>query len=454
MDKKTKLTGTVIYPDDPEYQQARMNWNPFTNALPIVFVFAQQKEDVANAVKWARENNVPIRMRSGRHALAKDFSQTNGGIVIDTSQMRKVMLDKTQGIATVQAGIRVGPLVKMLALEGILAPFGDSSTVGIGGISTGGGITVIQRTTGVISDNILAATVVDANGDILRVSETENPDLLWAIRGGGGGNFGIITSYTFKIRPAPFQVGIFQIIWPWEQLERVIDVWQRWSPTVDERLGTILEITPKTDGLLRSQGIFLGPKAELENLITTLTDVGSPIRVFIDEVTLPEAIEFWAPAESLFDTQNTSWSSTWVEQILPPEAIEAIRSFLEKAKGSESGFFFLNSGGAMNQVPPKDTAFFWRNTKYYMEWNAAWTEESETQKNIEFVEKTRIQLQPFVTGSYVNVPDLNIKNYGQEYYGDNFARLQKVKAQYDPENVFNFVQSIPPAPVCDHWHKK
>jgi len=453
VNQKTKLTGTVIYPNDPEYQQARMNWNPFTNAFPIVFVFAQQKEDVANAVRWARENKVPIRMRSGRHALAKDFSQTNGGIVIDTSQMRNVRLDKTQGIATVEAGIRVGPLVKMLALEGILAPFGDSSTVGIGGISTGGGITVIQRTTGVISDNILAATVVDANGEILCVSETENPDLLWAIRGGGGGNFGIITSYTFKIRPAPFKVGIFQIIWPWEQLERVIDVWQRWSPTVDERLGTILEITPKTDGVLRSQGIFLGPKAELENLITTLTDVGSPIKVFIDEVTLLEAIEFWAPAESLFDTQNTSWSSTWVEQILPPEAIEAIRSFLEKAKGSESGFFFLNSGGAMNRVPPKDTAFFWRNTKYYMEWNAAWTEESETQKNIKLVEQTRIQLQPFVTGSYVNVPDLNIKNYGQEYYGDNFTRLQKVKAQYDPENVFNFVQSIPPAPVCDHWHK-
>jgi len=453
VNQKTELTGTVIYPNDPEYKQARMNWNPFTNAFPIVFVFAQQKEDVANAVKWARENNVPIRMRSGRHALAKDFSQKNGGIVIDTSQMRNVRLDKTQGIATVEAGIRVGPLVKMLALEGILAPFGDSSTVGIGGISTGGGITVIQRTTGLISDNILAATVVDANGKILHASENENPDLLWAIRGGGGGNFGIITSYTFKIRPAPFQVGIFQIIWPWEQLERVIDVWQRWSPTVDERLGTILEITPKTDGLLRSQGIFLGPKAEMENLITTLTDVGSPIKVFIDEVTLPEAIEFWAPAESLFDTQNTSWSSTWVEQILPPEAIEAIRSFLEKAKGSESGFFFLNSGGAMNRVPPQDTAFFWRNTKYYMEWNAAWTEESETQKNIKLVEQTRIQLQPFVTGSYVNVPDLNIKNYGQEYYGDNFARLQKVKAQYDPENVFNFVQSIPPAPVCDHRHK-
>lgn len=450
MKQKTKLTGTVIYPNDPEYQWARMNWNPFTNAFPIVFVFAHQVEDVVNAVKWARENSVLIRMRSGRHALAKDFSQTNGGIVIDTSLMRNIKLNKTQGTAIVEAGIRVGPLVRMLAQEGILAPFGDSSTVGIGGISTGGGITAIQRTVGVISDNILAATIVDANGDILFVDENKNSDLLWAIRGGGGGNFGIITSYKFKVRPAPFKVGIFQIIWPWEQMNEVVDAWQRWSPSVDERLGTILEIYSKTNGLLRSQGIFLGPKAELEKLITTLTYVGSPIKVFIDEVTLPEAIEFWAPNEPMFDKQNSVWSSAWVEQMLPEDGIDAIRRFLEKATGSESNFFFLNSGGAMNKVPPKETAFFWRNTKYYLEWDASWIEASETQRNIKLVQQTREQLEPYVTGSYVNVPDLNIKNYGQEYYGDNLARLQKVKAKYDPENVFKFVQSIPPDTACYH----
>ena len=290
MKHKTKLTGIVICPADPEYQQARMNWNPFTNAFPSVFVFAKQNKDVVNAVKWARENNVPIRMRSGRHALAKDFSQTDCGIVIDTGLMTNAMLDTSQGVAIVEPGIRVGPLVRMLAQKGFLAPFGDSSTVGIGGISTGGGITAIQRTAGLICDNILSATIVAANGEILHVSENENPDLLWAIRGGGGGNFGIITSYTFILRPAPSKVGIFQIIWPWEQLDEVIDVWQRWSPSVDVRLGTMLEIYSKMNGLLRSQGIFLGSKSELEKLLTPLTDVGCPVKIFIDEVTLLEAI--------------------------------------------------------------------------------------------------------------------------------------------------------------------
>lgn len=447
MTQKAELTGTVIYPNDPAYQQARMNWNPFTNAFPIVFVFAHQKEDVSNAVKWARENNVPIRIRSGRHALAKDFSQVDGGIVIDVSQMRKVILDKVNGIATVQAGIRVGPLVRMLAKEGVLAPFGDSSSVGIGGISTGGGITVVQRTTGLISDNILAATIIDANGEIIHVSECSNQDLLWAIRGGGGGNFGIITSYKFKVRSAPFKVGIYEIIWPWEQLEQVIKVWQKWSPSVDVRLGSILEIYSRMNGLLRSQGIFLGSETELKELLTPLTGVGTPLKVCIKEVSLLEAINFWAPNEPLSIDENTTFSSTWVEQCLPDEALKSIRSFLEKTTGT-SNFFFLNSGGAMNRIPSNETAFFWRNTKYYIEWNSKWTEASDTQKNIELVEGTRIELQPYTIGSYVNVPDLGIKNYGQEYYGKNFERLQQVKAKFDPENVFKFAQSIPPASDC------
>jgi len=451
MKQKTILTGTVIYPNDPDYWQARMNWNPFTNAFPMVFVFAHQVEDVSNAVKWARENNVPIRMRSGRHSLAKDFSQTNGGIVIDTGQMTNVILDKDHETAIVEAGIRVGVLVRMLAREGFMAPFGDSSTVGIGGISTGGGITAIQRTTGLISDNILHATIVDAKGDILNVSEKENPNLLWALRGGGGGNFGIITSYGFRIYPAPPKVGIFKVVWPWKYLDEVVDAWQKWAPSVDQRLGTILEAYSKKNGLLRSQGIFLGSKPKLSKLIKPLIDVGSPSSVFIDEVTLLEAIEFWAPNEPLFDTQNSTWSSAWVRRPLPKEGIKAIRNFLTETTGSESNFFFLNSGGAMNQVHSKDTAFFWRHTKYYLEWDASWIEAFESEKSIELVEYTRKQLEPHTIGSYVNVPDLSIKNYGKEYYGDNLARLQKIKKQYDPENVFNFLQSIPMAHDSNHW---
>ncbi len=441
----TRLTGKIIWLGDPEYQQARMNWDPFTNEYPKVFVFAQNKGDVSNAVRWARENSIPIRMRSGRHSLAKDFSQVDGGIVIDVGGMQNVSLDKKRDIAVVEPGIRVGTLVKMLAREGYLAPFGDSATVGIGGISTGGGITAIQRTAGLISDNILAAEIVDANGNILCVCDHENPDLYWAIRGGGGGNFGIIVSYVFKVRRYPCPVGIFEIVWPWEQLKQVIDRWQKWAPFVDVRLGTIIEAFSKTNGLLHARGIFLGPQDELEELLIPLVSVGTPTDVYIDEVSLLDAIDFWTEGSVEFDTQKTTWSSVWVEKFLPEEGLDAITRFLKKATGSEANFFFLNSGGAMNRVPPRETAFFWRNSKYYMEWNSSFLEDSETEENIKLVEKARMELQPYTVGSYVNVPDLYIKNYGEEYYGANFPRLQLIKRKYDPYNVFNFLQSIPPA---------
>ncbi len=445
MRKRTQLTGGVVLPGDAGYPLARMNWNPFTNKFPCVFVFAQQIGDVVNAVKWARENNVPIRIRSGRHALAQDFSQANRSIVIDLGDMQAVRVDEEKGVATIQTGIRVGQLVRLLAQENILAPFGDSATVGIGGITPGGGITAVQRTVGLISDNLIGGTLVNADGEIIHYSENKNSDLLWAMRGGGGGNFGVATSYNLRIYPAPERVGIFDIVWPWEQVVEVIDAWQRWSPDVDTRLGTILEAFSKTNGLLHSSGIFLGSEAELTELIQPLLAAGTPKEVLIDEVSLSEAIEFWQPEESEFDDQNTKWSSAWVERTLPQEGLYAIRDFLENATGSEANFFFLNSGGAMNSVSPHETAFFWRNTRYYMEWNSSWTKDCETERNIALVEQARHRLNPFVVGSYVNVPDLLIKNYGQEYYGSNFERLRRIKAKYDPCNVFRFAQSIPPS---------
>ena len=140
-----QLTGRVIFKGDPGYEQARQNWNPYVDTFPLVFVFAQKTTDVTNAIKWARMNNVQIRARSGRHALDKNLSMVKDGIVIDVSDMKKVQLIKEKEVAIVQTGIHIGPLVKKLAQEGFMAPYGDSPTVGIGGITMGGGMGLLQR---------------------------------------------------------------------------------------------------------------------------------------------------------------------------------------------------------------------------------------------------------------------------------------------------------------------
>jgi rhodanese-related sulfurtransferase len=442
---KTELTGRVIFKGDPGYDTARKNWDPHTNKFPKVFVFAQKTQDVANAIKWARENKVPIRARSGRHSLEVNLSQVNGGIVIDVSDLKTIKLDKKNGTVVVGTGNRVGRIAKTLARLGFIAGFGDSPSVGIGGITLGGGIGPLQRTIGLISDNLLELKMVDAKGRVIRANKKRNSDLLWASRGGGGGNFGVYTQYKFKVLRAPEKATVYRITWPWDQFEEVLKAWQRWAPSVDTRLGSELTIGPKKGGNVTMTGLFLGSKTEAIRLMKPVTSVGTPTKL-IRLLPYTQVVNFLLPPDPVL-TQRVSnqFSSGFGRRPFPDKAIKSMREFLEKVEGADAGFFFLNWGGAVSRVSPRATAFFWRKAKFYVEWNSSWVRQSEAAKNIAIVRNTRRKLQPYIVGSYINVPDQGIKNSGPVYYGANFPRLRRVKAKYDPENVFRNPQSIPPA---------
>ncbi|WP_077304600.1 FAD-binding oxidoreductase [Terribacillus halophilus] len=441
---ETKLTGRVIFRGEPGYEEARLNWNPYTNTYPLVIVFAQEHDDVVHAIKWARENNVPLRARGGRHALERSMSVVKDGIVIDVSEMTRVRLNSKKEIALIETGIDVGPLVSSLAARGFMSPFGDSPTVGIAGLTLGGGIGPLQRTIGLASDNLIGVKMVDAEGRTIIADENNNADLLWASRGGGGGNFGIATEYKFKVHRAPERATVFDINWPWEQFEDVVKVWQKWSPSADDRLGTSLEVYTKDNGLLQATGLFLGSKEELTHELKPLLKTGTPSEVNIQTLPWPAVVENRLQPDQIPTDAANKFSSSYGFQPFPDEAIKAMRYFLENATGTDSNFFFLNWGGAVSRVAPEATAFFWRDPKYYFEWSATWKNPSDAQRNIAVVERTRQMLAPFSKGSYVNVPDFNIRNFGSAYYGANFDRLRQVKTKYDPNNVFNYPQSIPP----------
>ncbi|NQX62149.1 FAD-binding oxidoreductase [Paenibacillus qinlingensis] len=445
MKSKTELTGRVVFRGDPGYESARKNWDPHTNRFPKVFVFAQNTQDVVNAIKWGRQNNVPIRPRSGRHALEVNLSQVNGGIVIDVSEMKKIVLNKQKGTVIVGAGNRVGRIAHTLAKQGFIAPFGDSPSVGIGGISLGGGIGPLQRTIGLISDNLIALEMVDAKGKVIRANKNCHSDLLWASRGGGGGNFGVYTKYKFNVLRAPAKATVFRITWPWDQFEEVFKVWQKWAPNVNTKLGSELSIGPKKGGNVSMLGLFLGSKKEAVRLLKPITSVGTPTEL-IRSLPYTQVVSFMLAPDPI-QTQKVSnqFSSGFVRTKFPDKAITSMRQFLEKVEGEFAGFFFLNWGGAINRKSPKSTAFYWRKAKYYVEWNSSWIKKSDAAKNIAIVRQTRQKLQPYIVGSYINVPDQGIKNSGPVYYGANYTRLRKIKAKYDPGNVFNNPQSIPPA---------
>jgi hypothetical protein len=446
MKLKTQLTGRVIFKGDPGYEKARRNWDPHTDRFPKVFVFAQKTQDVANAIKWARENKVPIRPRSGRHSLEVNLSQVNGGIVIDVSEMRKITLNKKNGTVIVETGNTVGRIAHTLARLGYLAPFGDSPTVGIGGITLGGGIGPLQRTVGLVSDNLIGLEMVDAKGDVITANKNSNTDLLWASRGGGGGNFGVYTRYKFKVRRAPATATVFRVTWPWEQFEKVFKAWQLWAPSVNTKLGSELSIGPKKGGNVSMLGLFLGSKAEATRLLKPVTGVGTPTTKLIRSLPYTQVVSFLlAPDPVLTQRFSNQFSSGFAKSPFPDKAIKSVREFLEQVDGDPAGFFFLNWGGAVSRKSPKSTAFYWRKAKFYVEWNSSWTKKSEAAKNIAIVRTTRRKLQPYIVGSYINVPDQGIKNSGPVYYGSNYPRLRRVKAKYDPGNVFNNPQSIPPS---------
>lgn len=447
MNSEIKLTGRVIFKGDPGYEAARKNWDPHTDRFPKVFVFAQRTQDVANAIRWARKNNVPIRPRSGRHALESNLSQVNGGIVIDVSEMKKIKLNKKSRTVVVETGNRVGRIVDTLARQGFIAPFGDSPSVGIGGITLGGGIGPLQRTTGLISDNLLELEMVDAKGRVIRANKKQNSDLLWASRGGGGGNFGVYTKYKFKVLRAPAKATVFRITWPWEQFEIVVKKWQVWAPNASTKLGSELNVGPKKGGNVSMLGMYLGSKNEALRQLEPILSVGTPTQKTIRFLPYTEVTKFMlAPDPVLTQRFSNQFSSGFGRRPFPDKAFKVMREFLEKAEGgTPAGFFFLNWGGAISRIAPKATAFYWRKAQFYVEWNSSWVKPSHAARNIALARNTRKKLQPYIVGSYINVPDQGIKCSGPVYYGKNYARLKKVKAKYDPNNVFNNPQSIPPA---------
>ncbi|WP_018884468.1 FAD-binding oxidoreductase [Paenibacillus massiliensis] len=446
MSSQKKLTGRVIFKGDPGYERARKNWDPHTDRFPKVFVFAQETKDVANAISWARHNNVPIRPRSGRHALETNLSQVNGGIVIDVSEMKKIKLNKKSGTVVVETGNRVGRIVDALAKQGFMAPFGDSPTVGIGGITPGGGIGPLQRTIGLICDNLLELEMVDAKGRVIRANKKQNSDLLWATRGGGGGNFGVYTKYKFKVRRAPAKATVFQITWPWAQFEKVVKKWQVWAPNTSTKLGSELSVGPKKGGNVSMLGLYLGSKSEALRQLAPILNVGTPTQKTIEYLPYTQVTKFMlAPDPVLTQRFSNQFSSGFGRRPFPEKAFKAMREFLEKAEGgTPAGFYFLNWGGAVSRIAPQATAFYWRKADYYVEWNSSWVKPSHAAKNIALTRSTRKKLEPYIVGSYINVPDQGITCSGPVYYGKNYARLRKVKAKYDPQNVFNNPQSIPP----------
>ena len=230
-----ELTGCVIWPRNPDYEEARGDFNSRLSRFPAAIVICDDARDVQHAIRWAREEGVPLSARSGGHSY-EAFSVLDKGLVVDLGGLNAVDIDRQRSEAIVGAGVRLGDLYRRLGDDGLTLSAGTCPSVGIAGLTLGGGFGFLSRQDGLTCDNLLAVDLVAADGALLHVSAQEQPDLFWALRGGGGGNFGIVTSFTFRPLRTIGDVALFRVTWPWDEVAEVFDAWQHWAPFVDERL--------------------------------------------------------------------------------------------------------------------------------------------------------------------------------------------------------------------------
>jgi FAD/FMN-containing dehydrogenase len=444
---RRELDGDLIVRGAAGYTQAKELYNTrFDGATPLAIAYCESATDVARAISWARRNRVALTARSGGHSYG-GYS-TGSGLVIDVSRMHAVTLAK--GIATVGAGAQLIDVYTALAQGGRTIPGGSCPTVGIAGLALGGGLGFSSRLHGTTSDAIVGLTLVDASGRIRTCSASENADLYWACRGGGGGNFGIVTSFRFQTFPVS-TVLTFELSWPLSDATRVVPIWQGLAPHAPDGLYAVCTLLTRTTGaLVRVEGQYFGTKGSLEQLLAPL-QVGTPRPLGVSRPYL-NAMQLWAgcvsdadqchlaPAGNLPRATFKATSDYAAKPILAAGVKTMTRFIAQRQADGAVGALVLDPyGGAINRVPAAATAFAHRSMLYSLQYYAGGADPT----SLGWLTQFQQAMRPYVSGAaYVNYIDPKLTNWAHAYYGSNYPRLQAIKKRHDPMNLFHFAQSV------------
>ncbi len=457
---RRSLAGDVLARGERGYRGARRVFNSRFDAVrPLGVALCESVADVRKAVRWARRHDVRIAARSGGHSYG-GYSTTRG-LIIDVGRLDQIDVDVDAGTARVGAGGRLINVYAALWEHGITIPGGSCPTVGIAGLALGGGHGFSSRKLGLTCDNILAATMVTAAGRRVRCSDTENADLLWALKGGGGGNFGIVTDLTFRVHPVS-DVATFRIRWPWEQAAVAIEAWQAFAPHAPDELFSVMGLSKgSAQPNIGSSGQFFGTEAQLIALLEPLTNAGTPTTVRVVTRSYMDAVFHWAncgslelcqPGSTAAGTQRGPFraKSGYAKRPLSAAAIRALIDGVEARQSNPAlgsgGITFDSYGGAINRVGKRSTAFVHRDALFSMQYLAFWNRGATPQvvrANRTWINDFHRAMRPHVSGAaYQNYIDPELKRWKRAYYGSNYRRLKAIKRKYDPTNVFRFRQSI------------
>ncbi|MFI9815988.1 FAD-binding oxidoreductase [Saccharothrix variisporea] len=431
---RSRLSGTLLLPDDPGYDTARLPFNSlFDHHRPAAIARCTRPEDVQHCLEEARHSDLPVAARSGGHSYAA-YSTPHQGLVIDLAPMSGVEV-RPDGTAVVGAGARLRDVYTALAAAGRCLPLGNCPSVGIAGFTLGGGLGWLDRTYGLTCDWLRSARVVTVDSRRLTTSADHAPDLFWALRGGGGGNFGVVTGFEFATVPAPEVLTVFRVRFPAGSAADVLGAWQPWSVTVPPELSSVCVVTPT--GAVDLTGCAIGPAALLEAEITRLlTAVGINAPLEHGEVDYPTAITIMTgghPPRNAFRASSRIAKGRW------EDATPIVNTLRDK----ESALLIVGAlGGAIDHPSPTDTAYPHRGAPTSVEVfaNVGTLPPEQVTREVDDVQTTLANLVG--TGTYINYLDPLQEDWATTAYEHNLPRLRAVARRYDPDGVLHFPQSI------------
>jgi FAD/FMN-containing dehydrogenase len=450
-----RLRGRIILPGDEFYEPRRKVWNGMIDRRPALIVECTGTADVVAAVSFARDRNLPISVRGGGHNVAGTAVIENG-VVIDLSRMDGVWVDPEQRIARAGGGATLGVLDHETQLFGLATPVGVVSRTGVAGLCLHGGLGFLTRKYGLTCDNLTAADVVTADGRVLRADRHNHPDLLWALRGGGG-NFGAVTSFEFRLHPVGPEVWAAIVMYPVEQAASIMRFYREFMAEAPEELMSlaIFWTTPGEEPVpepARRQpalilfGCYSGPLDEGEQAVQPLRDAGTPL------VDLSGRYPFTA-VQQLFDPDYPDgrryyWKSLYLRS-LDEEVVAALADHASRRPSPLSSLDVWTLGGAMRHVPEGGSAFEHRDAPYLLGIEANWDDPADDAANLGWAREVFRDMQTrFPSGGvYLNFPGFleeSASVVGQAYGGEHLARLQEIKTKYDPGNLFRSNFNIRP----------
>ncbi|MGO4571692.1 FAD-binding oxidoreductase [Microvirga sp. 2TAF3] len=446
-----QLRGRVLDASDASYDEARSIWNGMIDRRPALIVQCVDGKDVVNAVRFARDHKLLVAVRGGGHNIAGN-AVCEGGLMIDLSPMKSVRVDAAAKRAWVEPGATLADVDRETQAFGLALPTGINSTTGIAGLTLGGGFGWITRKFGLTIDNLLSMDVVTANGEMVRASPTENPDLFWALRGGGG-NFGIVTSFEFQLHELGPQVISGLVVHPFSDAQAVLRQYREALENAPDELTcwAVMRRAPPLPFLPEEwhgkEVLILamcacGDLESAEKTTAELRAIGRPIA----DVVGPHPFAGWQQAFDPLLTPGARnyWKSHDLTE-LSDATIEILIDAVRQLPGPECEIFIGHVGGAAGRIATDATAFPQRNSHFVMNVHSRWREPEMDRSGVGWARNVFEAIKPYAAGTaYINFMPADELDRVEAAYGGNYQRLAEVKRRYDPQNMFRMNQNVRP----------